>query len=97
MNIDVSNYKMTEEDLKKFKEFKKSGNKYLEEEGKGILSFVWSEPFANMLQAFNFMIGRLNFSKPFRVIVDYDPEQKRTLVRHYAPEYPPEFQSHIKS
>ena len=91
MNIDVSKYKMTEEDLKKFEEFKKNGNKYLEEEGKGILTFMWAEPFAGMLQTFNSILEKINFSKPFRIIVDYDPEQKRTLVRHYASEYPQKF------
>ncbi|RKI22043.1 hypothetical protein D7V82_20770 [bacterium 1xD8-6] len=90
MDIDVSRYQMTEEDHKKLQEFKKNGNKYLEKEGKEIQAFMWTDRFAAALQAFQLIMGKLDFSKPFRVIVDYDPEQKRTLITQYAPEYPEE-------
>lgn len=91
MIIDVSKYTLTKEDQERLREFKKTGNKYLEKEGRGIQSFMWTDQFATSLQAFHIIMGRLDFSKPFRVIVDYDPEQKRTLVTQYAPEYPEEF------
>lgn len=90
MDIDVSKYKLTEEDHEKLREFKKTGNKYLEEEGKKAQSYMWTDRFAMSLQAFHIIMGRIDFSKPFRVIVDYDPEQKRTLITQYAPEYPEE-------
>lgn len=91
MNIDVSRYTLTEEDQERLREFKENGNKHLEKEGKGVQSLVWTEQFAGMLQAFHIIMGKLDFSKPFRVIVDYDPEQKRTLITQYAPEYPEPF------
>lgn len=85
MNIDASKYRMTDEELRSLKEFKKSGNRHLEDDGREIVTTLWAEPFSSMMQSFNFMVGKLDFSKPFRVTVDYDPEQKRTVVHHYAP------------
>lgn len=87
MDIDASKYEMTEEELDSLRKFKESGNKHLEKDGKEILTTLWSEPFSGMLQSFSFMTEKLDFSKPFRVIVDYDPEQKRTVIHHYAPSH----------
>lgn len=94
VDIDVSRYTMTEEELKKLQEFKENGNKYLEKDGKEILSTIWSEPFSGMVQAFNFITEKINFSKPFRIIIDYDPEQKKTVIHQYEPKH---FKDTIKS
>lgn len=91
MNIDVSKYTLTEEEQEKLREFRKNGNKYMEEEGKGVQTFMWTEQFIVILNAFRSIMDMLDFSEPFRVIVDYDPEQKRTFVTQYAPEYPERF------
>lgn len=77
MNVDISKYNMTEKELESFGKFKKDGNKHLEENGSEIITTLWSEPFSGMLQSFSFITEKLDFSKPFRVIIDYDPEQKQ--------------------
>lgn len=60
MDIDISRYKMTEEDLKKFEKFKKDGNKYLEEEGKELLTFMWTDPLTGMSREGYLKIGKDN-------------------------------------
>lgn len=45
----------------------------------------FTKDFANMIQLFNVLTENLNFSQPFRIVVDYDPEQLRTSVKVYMP------------
>lgn len=77
---------MTEDELRSFREFKKSGNKHLEKNGSDDCS-PWTTcflTFLNMVQVFGDRVAHMDYSKPFRVVVDYDPEQVRVSIHHYS-------------
>lgn len=78
--------KMTDEELRSFRKFKKCGNKRLEENGSDDCS-PWTTcflMFLNMIQVFGDRVKRMDYSKPFRIVIDYDPEQVRVAIRHYT-------------
>lgn len=74
---------MSEEDHQKFLEFKKNGNADFEED-KTKICCPWTDKFAYAIQLFRIMSDDLDFSKPFRIVVDYDPDQPRTVIHHYV-------------
>lgn len=77
---------MTEEELRSFREFKKSGNRHLEENWSDDCS-PWTTcflTFLNMMQAFGDRVAHMDYSKPFRIIIDYDPEQARVAIHQYT-------------
>lgn len=77
---------MSKDEWDAFQEFRKSGNKYLEKNN-GIDSTPWTTcfvTFMNMIRAFGDNISRMNFSEPFRIVIDYDPEHPRVLIRRYS-------------
>ncbi len=45
----------------------------------------YTTDFANMIQLFTLLTSNMEFSQPFRVVVDYDPKQLRTSVKTYLP------------
>ena len=73
---------MSEEDYRKYIEFRKNGQPELEENPKKICC-PWTDAFAQMIQLFRIITEDMNFSKPFRLVIDYDPEQPRTVIHHY--------------
>ncbi len=77
---------MTEEELQSFRKFKETGNRHLEENWSDDCS-PWTTcflTFLNMIQVFGDRVARMDYSKPFRVVVDYDPEQVRVSIHHYS-------------
>lgn len=64
----------------KYKEFKEKGNEGLEVESIG---GTWTRTFAYGIETLRALFGDIDLSKPFRVIVDYNPEQPKTIVRKY--------------
>ncbi|MBD5395640.1 MAG: hypothetical protein HDR71_15575 [Lachnospiraceae bacterium] len=48
-----------------------------------IVYACFPEDFARMVQLFRNMTDYMDFSQPFRAIVDYDPEGLRTAIRFY--------------
>lgn len=80
---------MTKEESQQFQTFKKEGNKHLESADDLTLS-PWTDEFAKMIQLFRILTDGLNFSKPFRIVIDYDPKQPRAVVHHYFKESDPQ-------
>lgn len=80
---------MTEEEYQLFKRFKEEGNKHLES-ASNITICPWTDEFAKMIQLFGILTENLIFSKPFRIVVDYDPEQPRVSIHHYFKESDPQ-------
>jgi len=83
--VRMSQKEMSEEEHDRFEEFLKHGNEHLEE-SEYSSSRPWTTcfiTFLNMLQAFGYGVGRIDCSKPFRIVIDYDPEQARVAIRHY--------------
>ena len=74
-----TNY-MSDVEFQKYKEFEKEGNGDLE---LALIGASWTRPFAEGFQSVKAMFDDLDFSKPFRVTVDYDPEQPRVVVKKY--------------
>lgn len=86
--IQMSQEHMTEEEYQAFQEFRKKGNRHLEENGSAD-SMPWTTcfiTFINMMQVFGDFGSRIDFSKPFRTVIDYDPEQVRVAIHHYSTE-----------
>ena len=75
---------MTEEEYKKFLQFLKDGNKHLEE-NEVTECKPWTDSFAYMIQLFRIITEDWDFSEPFRIVIDYDPEQPRTVIHKYSP------------
>lgn len=76
--------RMTDEESQAFKKFQEIGNQNLEEKGR---SSPWSTcflTFLNMIQSLGVSIAHIDYSKPFRIEIDYDPEQSRVSIHHYA-------------
>ncbi|MCD7862398.1 MAG: hypothetical protein LUG61_02520 [Lachnospiraceae bacterium] len=48
-------------------------------------SYCFTESFAHMIQLFRIMTEKLDFSHPFKVEIEYDPEKARTVERIYMP------------
>lgn len=46
---------------------------------------LYSKSFADMCQIFQIMMEGLNFSHPFKIEIEYDPERVRTIERIYMP------------
>jgi len=44
-----------------------------------------TKDFAVMIQLFLILTKDLDFSRPFRVMVEYDPEQPRTKIKLFEP------------
>lgn len=72
----------TDEEMQQYSEFKKKGPENLELLHEGI---SLTDVFAYGIQTVKAMFDDVDFSKPFRIIVDYDPEQPRTIVKKYLP------------
>ncbi len=66
------------EDWEKYREFKEKGNGSLEVESIG---GTWTRSFAYGIETLKAVFGDVDFSRPFRVTVDYDPEQPKTIIR----------------
>lgn len=71
---------MTDEEYERCKEFAKKGNEELE---LAVETHLLTNTFAYGLQATNIVFGDIDFSQPFRIVIDYDPEQLRTIVKKY--------------
>lgn len=50
-----------------------------------IVYACFTEDFAKMVQLFRSITDHMDFSQPFRAIIDYDPEGLRTVIRFYDP------------
>lgn len=72
----------TEEEMQQYREFKEKGPENLELLHEGI---SLTDVFAYGIQTVKAMFDDLNFSRPFRIVVDYDPKQPRTIVKKYLP------------
>lgn len=73
---------MTDEEHEMLEKFRKDGNQHLEKAWEGI---TWTDNFASGLQSLSNMFSHVDLSKPFRVVVDYDPEQPRAVIHTYLP------------
>ena len=84
--VHLSQNKMTDEEYQEFKKFQKIGNKHLEKNGGRPCSpwTTWFLTFLNMIQVFGDCVGRMDYSEPFRIVIDYDPEQVRVAIHHYS-------------
>ncbi len=51
-----------------------------------IVYACFAEDFAKMVQLFRNITDYMDFSQPFRAVVDYDPEGLRTVIQLYEPE-----------
>ncbi len=83
-----SQEKMTDEEYQNFEQFLQIGNQNLEEKGR---SSPWATcflTFLNMIQSLGVSIAHIDYSKPFRIEIDYDPEQSRVAIHHYAADKP---------
>lgn len=58
---------------------------YMERKMKGMESVFFTKDFAYAMQLLKIFIEPLDFSKPFRVEIKYNPEAKRTLVHYRMP------------
>lgn len=74
---------LSQEDLEKHMKFRECGNEDLK-----VLyeSAGYTDLFAYGIQTLMGVFGNVDFSKPFRIVVDYDPEQPRTIVKKYLKE-----------
>lgn len=68
------------EEIRMYKEFKEKGNVGLETEIEG---GVWTHVFSYGIETLRCIFGDVDFSRPFRMTIDYNPEQPRTIVRKY--------------
>ncbi len=73
---------MTEKEYQMFQTFKKEGNRHFELDS-GTEVCPWTDEFARTIQLFRILTDNIDFSKPFRIVIDYDPEQPRTIL-HYC-------------
>jgi len=80
-SMNVPHPAMTDEEYQKFAVFKKDGNRHLESGGSTDQS-PWTDEFAKMIQLFRILTEDIDFSRAFRIVIDYDPEQPRTIVKH---------------
>ncbi|MBO5030658.1 MAG: hypothetical protein J6C19_02375 [Lachnospiraceae bacterium] len=77
---------MTDKEFQKLQDFKVNGNKYLEENGKEEYMTIGSTnflAFLNMLQVLGDRVAHISDSKPFRIVIDYDPEQVKVVIHKY--------------
>lgn len=49
------------------------------------VSKCFTKDFANMIQLGRIILEDLDFSQPFRMEIEYDPEQLRTTVKTFMP------------
>lgn len=75
---------MTHEEYESFVKFRSNGNQHLEENG-SVDCNPWTDSFVNMIQMFQVITEDWDFSKPFRIVIDYDPKQTRTIIHRYEP------------
>ncbi len=52
---------------------------------KPIIHISYTKDFARMIQLFRNITDNLNFTKPFRVVIEYNPEQLRVRTKIYEP------------
>lgn len=45
----------------------------------------FTKDFAGMIQLFRNLTELLDFSRPFKMVIHYDPEQPRVSIETYAP------------
>ena len=50
-----------------------------------IVSKCFTKDFARMIQLFRILTEKLDFSQPFRAVIEYDPEQLRVKTSLYEP------------
>lgn len=73
---------LTYEEFVKIKDFEKNGNKHLEDsEMNGIT--IQTQPFALSIQLLHILAGEADFTKPFRTVIDYYPDQERVVIKTY--------------
>ena len=48
------------------------------------VGICWSEDFAKAIQLFQIITKYWDFDRPFRVVIDYDPKQPRTAIKHFC-------------
>ncbi len=71
---------MNDTESQAYKKFKETGNDELK---LALIGASWTHTFALGVQTIKAMFDDVNFSEPFRVTVDYDPEQPRVIIRKY--------------
>lgn len=76
---DGINY-MSDEEYQKYQEFVKTGNDGLE---LATVGAGWTRHFMDGIQTLKTMFDGIDFSRPFRITVDYNPEQPRVIVKKY--------------
>ncbi len=84
--VRMSQAGMSQEERQDFEKFLRCGNENLEE-NKDMIIRPWTTCFItylNMLQVLGDSVSRIDFSKPFRTVIDYDPEQVRVAIHHYS-------------
>lgn len=50
------------------------------EEEKKVTYSIKADAFPDFIAVFRFMTEKLDFSKPFKVVINYDPEQPRSTI-----------------
>ncbi len=53
--------------------------------GEPIVFACFTEEFAKMVQLFRNITEYMDFSQPFRAVIEYDPEGLRTVIQFYEP------------
>lgn len=71
---------MSDAEFQEYKKFKETGNDELK---LALIGASWTHAFALGVQTVKAMFDDVNFSEPFRVTVDYDPEQPRVIIKKY--------------
>lgn len=50
------------------------------EEEKKVTYSIKADAFPDFIAVFRFMTEKLDFSKPFKAVINYDPEQPRSTI-----------------
>ncbi len=64
---------------------KGSEKKSVEFDSEPWVSKCFTKDFAHMIQLSGIILEGLDFSQPFRIEIDYDPEQPRTTIKTFMP------------
>ena len=78
--------KMSGEEYQAFQKFREEGNENIEKDMRMECS-PWKIDFITflkMIQVFGSHISRIDSNKPFRIVIDYDPEQVRVAMHGYT-------------
>lgn len=74
---------LTDEELEKFRDFREHGNEHLVNDNHRTLS-PFTDNFETMVTLMRILTEEIDFHKPFRIVIDYDPEQPRVPIHFYA-------------